>query len=129
LDWLDKEHIGYGPHAFTQYKFFIYPGRVKAKRIFSIESTNDDPRETNIDSEIPHTTSSEVDKKELSGVSTESIPKSAELQAEEVRRYFGGDYEEESLGLLGLSQSEAENLTKLLASANKTDDPYFEGIN
>lgn len=60
----------------------------------------------------------------LSG-SADSL-ESKEQQMELVYRFFGGDPEENQLGLHDITQEEAENLRRLLLCANATYDPYFE---
>ncbi len=134
LEWLDKNHIGYGPHNLTMYKFFLYPDKIKVKRIFSVEPSNGDPREDAIiPPEVSRVNYLEDEDSEFAKIkeSFEGIPKyqdpgSTEQATEELKRFFGGNPEDEELGLQKLTQLEAENLRKLLMSASYTHDPYFE---
>lgn len=135
LDWLNKEHPGYGPHTFTTYKLFLGDDGIRAKRLFELNETNGDPREEAIEGEEqtlpPYLTDDDSEfalimqafeglpiRKELSG--------SVEQQIEGIKRFIDGDPEEAALGLHDLNQGQAEELRNLMLSAKPTRDPYFE---
>jgi hypothetical protein len=135
LSWLDKEHPGYGPHTFTTYKLFLETDGVRAKRIFELNKTNYDRREEGLDQIEPSLPAYLTDdnpelalvKQALEGYPTaKELVGSYEQQKETINRFFGGDPEEAALGLNDLSQVQAEDLRKLLLTAEPTRDPYFE---
>lgn len=135
LDWLYEEHIGYGPHTLTTYKFFTGGDKIRAKRIVEYNDTNGDPREYAIEHEGPYLPDYLKDddhefaliKQSFEGLPLGSrLSGSTEQQMEAIKRLVGGDPEEAKLGLQDLDQDEAEGLRRLLLMAEPTRDPYFE---
>ena len=134
LKWLEEKHPGYGPHTFTTYKFFLNRDAIHAKRIYELNESNGDPRENLIENHASSLPAYLVDedpeftliKQAFEGLpQTPSSLESPEQQREAIKRFFGGDPEETTLGLHDLSQIAAEEVRKLLFTAEPTRDPIL----
>lgn len=135
MHWLDEATVGYGPHELTTY-IINYIGRneIGIKRLYKVLDSNDDSRwalppqsgglPEYLEDDDPKIASL---KRAFEGYPLENeLSGSREVMLEEIFRAWGGDPNEEAIGLLGVNMKQARALELLISNAKPTIDPYFE---